>query len=119
MGTPMALPYAAERGGPVLLLRPRVTTTSRIYLSYFDPQGPATMANSAGGLPRGVPVLLAFGKHDLIFTLFAQAKLPYYDYVWSRLPPNPRHRRITVDADHGSVPSRAVPEVIGWLRALP
>jgi pimeloyl-ACP methyl ester carboxylesterase len=168
MGTPMALAYAAERGGvagviglapgfhaefgavlwpeflPADVARAKAavaagkgddrtafkaaqccffvrefTTTSRIYLSYFDPQGPATMAHSARRLQREIPVLLVFGKHDFIFTLFAQAKLPYYDHVWSRLPPNSRHRRVTVDADHGSVPSRAVPEVIGWLRALP
>ena len=94
-------------------------TTPNIYLSYFDPKGPATMARSARRLEKGVPVLLVYGKHDFIFTLFAQVKLPYFDHVWSRLPPNPRHKRITVDADHASVPSRAVPDVIGWLRALP
>jgi pimeloyl-ACP methyl ester carboxylesterase len=94
-------------------------TTPNIYLSYFDPKGPATMARSAPRIKDGVPVLLVYGKHDFIFTLFAQAKLPYFDHVWSRLPANPRHKRITVEADHGSVPSRAVQDVIGWLRALP
>jgi hypothetical protein len=77
------------------------------------------LATSAPRLEDGVPVLLVYGKEDFIFTLFAQAKLPYFDHVWARLPANPRHKRIIVDADHGSVPSRAVPDVIGWLRALP
>lgn len=94
-------------------------TTPHIYLSYFDPKGPATMVRSTRRLEKGVPVLLVYGKHDFIFTLFAQVGLPYFDHVWSRLPPNPRHRRVVVDAEHGAVPTRAVPEVIGWLRALP
>jgi pimeloyl-ACP methyl ester carboxylesterase len=95
------------------------STTPNIYLSYFDPKGPATMARSASRLRDGVPVLLVYGKHDFIFTLFAQAGLPYFDHVWWRLPPNARHQRIIVDADHGSVPSRAVAEVIAWLRTIP
>ncbi len=95
------------------------STTPYIYLSYFDPEGPATMQRSAPRVKPGVPVLLVYGKRDYIFDLFNGVKLSYADHVSRRLPPNSRHRVVMVDADHGDVPSRAGRDVVGWLTSLP
>ncbi len=95
------------------------TTTPRNYLSYFDPDGPGTMSGAASGLKTGVPVLLVYGKRDIIFKLLSDVNQSYSDYVSSRLPPNPLHRRVTVDADHVQVPAQSVQAVIQWLKELP
>jgi len=95
------------------------TTTPRIYLSYFDPEGPGTMAGNAANVRMGIPVLLVFGKRDVIFKLLDDAKQSYSDYVLSRLPPNSVHRKILLDADHVQVPGQSVREVLQWLGELP
>ncbi len=94
-------------------------TTPRIYLSYFDPDGPGTMAGNAANVKTGTPVLLVFGKRDVIFKLLNDAGQSYADYVPSRLPPNPLHRRVIIDADHVQVPALAIEEVVRWLKELP
>lgn len=94
-------------------------TTPLIYLSYFDPDGPGTMAGNASKVKAGVPVLLVFGKKDVIFKLLDDVKQSYADYVPSRLPPNPLHRRIIIDADHVQVPGQSIREVLQWLKDLP
>ncbi len=95
------------------------STTPRIYLSYFDPDGPGTMSGNATSVRLGVPVLLVFGKRDIIFKLLDDVKQSYSDYVLTRLAPNPRHKRIILDADHVQVPGQSVSEVVQWLRELP
>ena len=94
-------------------------STPIAYLSYFDPAGPGTMAGNAAGLKPGVPVLVVFGKRDGIFKQLAAFNESLADYIWSRIPPHPLHRRVTIDADHGQVPERSVEDVIRWLRSLP
>lgn len=94
-------------------------TTPRIYLSYFAPDGPATMAASASRLSRGASALLVYGRDDAAFAMFQRINVDYASYLWQRLPPRPHHRRIIVDAHHGDVPSRAAHEVATWIAALP
>jgi pimeloyl-ACP methyl ester carboxylesterase len=95
------------------------STTANIYLSYFGPDGPATMAGNASRVKPGVAVLMVYGTQDVIFTLLADVRQSYADYVLSRIPPNPHNRGIIIDAGHGEVPVRAARDVIAWLRALP
>lgn len=94
------------------------STTPSTYLSYFDPDGPATMASSASRLHADVPVLLVYGKMDPIFALFADVQQSYADHVWRRSPANPHHRRTIVDGDHDDVPSVARHAVLDWLTSL-
>lgn len=94
-------------------------TTPRIYLSYFDPDGPGTMAGNAAKVKAGVPVLFVFGKRDVIFKLLEDVKQSYADYVPGRLPANPLHRRVILDADHGQVPGQSIRDVLQWLKDLP
>jgi len=95
------------------------SSTPAIYWSYFNPDGDGSMAKNAQSLKPGVPVLWVLGKNDDIFGLLQKIGESYADYVPSRLPPNPNHRRVILDADHRTVPERSVPEVIEWLKRLP
>jgi pimeloyl-ACP methyl ester carboxylesterase len=84
--------------------------TPAIYLSMFDPDGPAVIPRNAAAL-HGVPLLWVVGRFDPIFTRGR-------DYAFSRAPGNPKSRYIEVSAGHLSTPWMARSEVLGWLKSL-
>ena len=94
-------------------------TTPRIYLSYFDPDGPGTMAGNVKMIKRSIPVLMIYGNKDVIFELVSRANESYSEYVLTRVQPNPMNKRIIIDSDHAQVPALATQEVIAWLKSLP
>lgn len=95
------------------------TTTPAIYLSWFDPDGAGRMDRNSAAVAPGTFVLLAYGRDDPIFGAFARAKLSYADYLCERLAPGVHRERVIVEANHGGVPSAAVPAVMKWLASLP
>jgi pimeloyl-ACP methyl ester carboxylesterase len=88
-----------------------VTASAEVYLTWFDPDGPAVMPKSATSLKVPTPLLLIIGSHDRT----AQGK----DYIFDKAPPHPNSRFVSVPADHFAVPSAAIEEVVTWLRSLP
>jgi hypothetical protein len=94
-------------------------STPGAYLSYFDPDGPGTMAGNASRLKPGVPVLVVFGERDGIFKQLADFNESLADYIWSRIPPHPLHNRVTLNANHVEVPARSIQETVRWLKSLP
>ena len=87
-----------------------VASTAEVYLSWFDPDGPAVMPKSATSFKVPTPLLLVVGSHDRT----AQGK----DYIFDKAPPHPKSRFVTVPADHFAVPSAAIEEVVTWLGSL-
>ena len=82
---------------------------ARIYLSYFDPDGPAAMALNAAKL--SAPTLWVVGEQDPLRKLGP-------DYAFAKIPANPHNLYTTVDADHMGTPSAAADLVIEWLKGL-
>ncbi|MEI7610857.1 MAG: alpha/beta hydrolase [Rhodospirillaceae bacterium] len=82
---------------------------ARIYLSYFDPEGPAAMARNAAKL--SAPLLMVVGERDPL------AKLGP-DYAFAKAPANPKSRYVSVDADHMGTPAAAGDLVLAWLKGL-
>lgn len=78
------------------------------YLSYFAPDGSAAMTLSAARLAPGVPVLWTYGTWDVVRD-DGQA------LFFSRLPPNPRHRRLALFTPLGNTPKAAAAHVVDWL----
>jgi pimeloyl-ACP methyl ester carboxylesterase len=81
-----------------------------VYLSMFDPDGPAVIPKNAAAL-HGVPLLWVVGRSDPIF---ARGR----GYAFSRAPGNPKSRYIEVSAGHLAAPSVARSQVVEWLKSL-
>jgi pimeloyl-ACP methyl ester carboxylesterase len=81
-----------------------------VYLSMFDPDGPAVIPKNAAAL-HGVPLLWVVGQSDPIF---ARGR----DYAFSHAPRNPKSRYIEVSAGHLAAPLVARPQVVEWLKSL-
>lgn len=86
-----------------------ISTTARIYLSWFAPDGPAVWTSNAAKLKGGVPVFCAEGTRE---------PYPRCAYATSRLPKGTRRKIVTVNAGHMGVPRAARRHVLAWLRAL-
>ena len=85
-----------------------VNTTATIYLSFFDPTGPANMLDSTSRLR--VPLLWVAGTGD--------HSQPGPAYAFSHAPPNPLNRYVAVSADHLGTPTAAREAVLAWLGEL-
>lgn len=86
------------------------TASPAVYLSMFDPNGPAVIPKNAAAL-HGVPLLWVVGQSDPIF---ARGR----DYAFSRAPRNPKSRYIEVSAGHLAAPRVARSQVVEWLKSL-
>jgi hypothetical protein len=85
-----------------------INTTAVIYLSFFDPTGPANIPENASRLRA--PLLWVAGTGDRSQT--------GPSYAFSRAPANPLNRYVTVDADHLGTPTAARQVVLTWLKDL-
>ena len=88
--------------------RAATRTTATIYLSFFDPTGPANMLDSTSRLRE--PLLWVAGTAD--------RSQPGPAYAFSHAPANPLNRCVTVSADHLGTPTAAREAVLAWLREL-
>ncbi len=86
----------------------KVRITAQAYLSYFDPEGDAEMSRTAPRIPAQVPVLLAIGNED---PLFSRAR----SFIFDALPANPKSRYLEAEANHVSTPSVVADDVAAWI----
>jgi len=86
------------------------TASPQVYLSMFDPDGPAVIPRNAAAL-HGVPLLWVVGQSDPVF---ARGR----DYAFSRAPRNSKSRYIEVPAGHLGAPSVARSQVVEWIKSL-
>jgi len=108
----------ANKGGTVLTFddpnsggrRKPVATTARIFLDYFDPDGPMNTQTNAASLLANVPVLWVVGSKE------DQGVRQNGAATRDKLPRNPRDRFIEVKSDHLNTPNNAIGPAIGWIR---
>jgi pimeloyl-ACP methyl ester carboxylesterase len=81
-----------------------------VYLSMFDPNGPAVIPRNAAAL-KNVPLMWVVGRLDPIF---ARGR----DYAFSRAPKNPKNRYLEVLAGHLNTPMVAQTEVVEWVNSV-
>jgi len=86
------------------------TASPAVYLSMFDPNGPAVIPKNAAAL-RGMPFLWVVGSSDPIFERGR-------DYAFARAPKNPKSRYIEVSAGHLTTPRAAQSQVVEWVKSL-
>ncbi len=90
------------------------TATPTVYLSWFDPEGPAVMPKNAalmGAAPSPVPLLWVVGKLDPI-----DRRGP--EYAFNALAKNPKSQYVEVIAGHLTTALVARSHVIDWINTL-
>jgi pimeloyl-ACP methyl ester carboxylesterase len=90
------------------------TATPIVYLSWFDPEGPAVIPKNAaviGAAPAPVPLLWVVGKLDPI-----DRRGP--EYAFNALAKNPKTQYVEVFAGHLTTALVARRQVIDWINAL-
>lgn len=85
--------------------------TAEVYLSYFDPDGPAVMPRNAAGLKPGIPLLWIIGKRD---RMHARGK----GYAFDKAPSHPNNAYMVVRGGHMATPRLGADDIIGWLKRL-
>lgn len=101
---PQSFPDMAE-GIPLI-----AHATPIVYLSMFDPGGPAVIPKNAAAIGP-VPLLWVVGKFDPI-----DKRGP--DYAFSAAPKNPKSKYIEVFAGHLTTPLVARKQVVDWINSL-
>jgi pimeloyl-ACP methyl ester carboxylesterase len=90
------------------------TATPAVYLSWFDPDGPAVIPKNAaliGAAAAPVPLLWVVGKLDPI-----DRRGP--EYAFNALAKNPKSQYVEVFAGHLTTAVAARRQVIDWINAL-
>ena len=87
--------------------RDTVRAKARVFLSYFDPEGPAVWDANIAKMKADVPLLWVVGNNDR----FASGRS-------GRVPRHPKDDNILVPGGHLETPSRSFDVVALWLRAL-
>ncbi len=100
--------FADAKKGRVVTAR----TTARIYLSYFDPKGPAFMPRNAAELQGGAPLLWIYGRDDPL------RKTNDPDYAFAKAPTNPLNAYVVIVSGHLDAPEKGRQVVGRWLRCL-
>jgi pimeloyl-ACP methyl ester carboxylesterase len=88
-----------------------ISTTAKIYLSFFDPDGLGVMPKSAAAIPKPVPFLWVIGTHD---HLYRHGE----NYVFNKVPKHPRNSYLVVNADHSGTPKVAASQIVDWIMSL-
>lgn len=89
-----------------------VFATARIFLDYFDSEGPMNVQNNAASLRVDVPVLWVVGISE------DEEIKRLGELVRKMLPKNPGNRFVEVPSDHLNTPNNAVEPVITWIREI-
>jgi pimeloyl-ACP methyl ester carboxylesterase len=89
-----------------------ISAKPAVYISYFDPNGPAVMPRNATMLSPNTALLVVVGTRDNMYAAGTA-------YLFDRAPRNAYSRYQTVDADHIGTPAAARRIVADWVKGLP
>jgi pimeloyl-ACP methyl ester carboxylesterase len=89
-----------------------VSAYPSVYLSYFDPEGPAVMPINAAKLSPHTALLLVVGTKDRILA-------DGTGYIFDRAPRNAYSAFRAIDADHFNAPAESRRIVVDWVKGLP
>jgi esterase/lipase len=85
-----------------------VTSTAKIYISFFGKDTPGEMPANAAHLTA--PLLIVSGSNDK-----TQRDI---GAVFARAPHDPRNAHVTVPSDHIGTPTASIAAVVAWLKSL-
>ena len=88
-----------------------VETSPRIYLSFWDPGGPAVMPKNVSRLRAGTALLWIIGKRD---RMYKQGR----EWAYTKAPPHPNNAYVVVEGGHRATPETGMDEILTWLKRL-
>jgi len=86
-----------------------IHVTPDIYLSFFDPNGPAVMSKNIRSI--SAPIFWTLGKSDMMNKRGKK-------YAFNKAPDHAMNRYVVVSGGHRDTPDRASSEIIAWLTEL-
>ena len=89
-----------------------ITITAKIYLDYFDPDGPMNFQKNAAALQPGVPILWIVGTEE------EKGPRQLGDRGYAKIPPNPGNKFIEIGSDHLDTPGKAIAPVMAWIKEI-
>jgi len=87
-------------------------TTANIYLSWFNPMGPANFPQNTINIKKGTPLLWITGTNDYF------AMMRGSGYAFDLAPENPKNKYVLIEADHFTTPTKSINVISEWLRTL-
>ena len=88
----------------------RIRARAKVYLSYFDPEGPAVVPANAAAIRSPIPILWVVGTKDPITRPRS--------YAFDKAQYHPKSKYIAVEAGHLETPTAAAEQVILWIETL-
>jgi len=82
-----------------------------IYLSWYNPEGPAVIPINVTNLKQGTPLLWIIGEKD---RMHERGK----GYAFSSATAHPKNSYIVVKGGHKATPQRGAAEILDWLEGL-
>ena len=84
---------------------------ARVYLSWFNPNGPAVMPVNTANLKPGTPLMWIIGEKDRMYD-----RGEAYDYT--KAPANTKNAYIVVKGGHKVTPQKGKKEILNWLNDI-
>ena len=86
-------------------------TTANIYITWFDPAGPAVFRKNAASLKPGTPLLWIIGRSDIMHSRGMM-------FAFNHAPSHPKNHYEVIEAGHLDAPQRGATKIIQWLKSL-
>ncbi|MDA1089736.1 MAG: alpha/beta hydrolase [Proteobacteria bacterium] len=90
-----------------------ITTKASVYLSWFDPEGPAIFPKNAAALKPGTALMWIVGENDNILK-----RGDNEDYAFNKAPAHPKNLYVVVGGGHMATPRIGAERIIEWLKGL-
>ena len=84
---------------------------ANVYLSWFNPNGPAVMPVNTTNIKPGVPLLWILGEKD---RMYKKGK----SYAFNKAPSNSKNAYTVVKGGHKATPQNGKREILNWLNNL-
>ena len=87
-----------------------IDVTPKVYVSYFDPNGPANMEASAAAIKPGTPVFLVVGTRDIPLIKEVNTR------IFAALPSHAGNKHLILEGGHLNIVSDASGEIVAWIK---
>ena len=88
-----------------------IEMTAEIYLSWFDPEGPAVMPENVLELKPNTPIMWIIGEDDRMYN-----RGP--DYAFANAPEHANNAYVVVEGGHKDTPESGQDKILNWLKSL-
>lgn len=90
-----------------------IAVKAAVYLSWFDPDGPAVIPKNAAALKPGTALLWIIGDKDVMLKRGDRE-----DYAFAKAPPHPKSAYVVIDSNHRNAPRDGADKIVDWLKKL-